>query len=193
MIDLPPPNYEQTIEAIVQCEIPRANISIAYQDYLQSDEITISDLGALTTEKLRCLKSAAHPFYILTIEDEAQRTAFYRFSERDDRPQRLAEARDWLRTNGMLDRPPSYDPRLGINAFAIALETACGLAPGSALAPHGASALAIRPDFVLSQDFEALTGPLTCLNQMFTASNAAEHEISFVLIGNAALSKSNED
>ncbi len=186
MIDLTPPSYEQTVDAIAKCDISRADIRIAYADYLQSDEVTITDLGALTDTKLRCLKSSVHLFYILTIVDEAQRAAFYEFSEREDRPIQKKEALDWLRLNGLLDRAPYFEPRHDVEAFAVALETACGLKPNSALMLHGTSLITVRPDFVSSKDFEKSARSLECLSRMFAASDASENGIRFGFIGNEA-------
>jgi hypothetical protein len=186
VIDLPPPTYEQTIEAIARCDIPTANIRITYEDYLQSDEVTISDLGELTDEKLQCLKAAVHPFYILTLQDEAQRAAFYKFSKREDRPKQRAEAREWLRSKDLLDRLPTFDPKQGIQDFSVALELACGLEPGSALMVREAASLAVRPDFVLGNKFKKSADALYCLTQMFAASDASEHGFDLFFIGNAA-------
>ncbi|WP_326524291.1 hypothetical protein [Sphingomonas sp.] len=184
MIDLPPqPGYENTIEAIVQCGILRPGIRIKYEDELQSDEIRISDLGTPTDQKLRCLKAAVHPFYILTIENDAQRTAFYEFSERENRPQRKAEALAWLISKRLQDRVPSFRPEQGVGAFAVALEHACEIKPESALTVHGAL-IATRLDFVSNKNYNNLGDNLACLMNMFTASNANEHGVRFGFIGN---------
>ena len=192
MIDLPPPGYAQTIEAIVQCDISRANIRIAYEDELQSDEITIADLGTLTDKKLQCLKAAVHPFYILTIRDNVQQAAFYEFSRNEERPKEQAKAREWVRSKGLLDRLPSFDPKQGISVFGVALEKACGLKAGSALMPFGQSSLTVRPDFIRNDKFKKLGDSLYCLTQMFAASNANEHDIRFAFIGNEAFRESDE-
>ena len=187
MIDLPPPTYAQTIEAIAKCDIPPVNIRIAYQDYFQSDEVTISDLGSLTDVKLRCLKAAIHPSYILTIENQSQRAAFYEFSRREDRPREQAEGRDWLRSKGLLDKVPSFDSKRGLGAFAKALEAACGLQAGVALTANGASWLIIRPDFLSIKTFKKSGEAFWCLMQMFAASDASEQGASLGFIGNEAL------
>lgn len=186
MIDLPPPSYAQTIEAIAKCDIPRANIRIKYEDYLQSDEVTISDLGQVTDGKFRCLRAAVHPFYILTLQNGAQQAAFYDLSERDDRPRQLAQAREWARKRGMLDRVPTFDPERGITEFSAALDTVCGFTRGSALQAKGASWVTVRPDFISKNDFEKSSNALECLMQMFAASNAPENGIKFGFIGNEA-------
>ena len=186
MIDLPPPSYEQTIEAIAKCDIPRRNIRIKYEDYLQSDEVTISDLGTLNDLKLRCLKGAVHPFYILTIRDQLQQTAFYNFSRREDRPRELAEAREWVRSKGQLAKLPSYGSTQNLTVFAVALESACGLKQSSALVEDGPSSLIIRPDFLIGSSFEKSGVALECLTKMFAASDATEHRIRLGFIGNEA-------
>ena len=191
-IALPPPNYEQTIEAIVQCEIPRANVRITYVDYLQSDEVTISNLGSLNDDKLRCLRAAVHPSYILTIENEVQQAAFYQFSKRNDRPKQRAEAREWVRSKGLLDRLQTVDLEHGIKEFAAALEIACDLKPGSALTLYGASSLIIRSDFLLDDKSENSANAVYCLMQMFYASDAVENGKSLGFIGNVAFEMENK-
>jgi hypothetical protein len=188
VIDLPPPpGYEQTVQAVVQCGIPYANIRIEYVDEFQSDVVTISDLGEISEGRLRCLKSAVHPFYILDIEDEGQRTAFYQFSRQEDRPQEKADAIEWLRSKGLSDRVPDFDPNEGLEQFAAAIETACGLEVGSALTPWGASYLTVRPEFVQRPDFDLAAEEIACLIRMFEASDAREHGVDFFFIGNGAV------
>lgn len=186
-MDVPPPGYEQTVEAIVKCGIPRPNIRIAYQDYLQSDEIRISDLGSVNDEKLGCLKSAVHPFYILTLENDVQQLAFYDFSERVSRPKRKAEAREWLRSKGLLERLPKFDPEKGVKDFAAAIEVACGLEVGSALLPDGNTQLTIRPEIFSGNDYAKSGEVLLCLSRMIEASNADQYSVHLGFIGNEAV------
>lgn len=185
MIDLPPPSYEQTIEAVVQCDIPQKNVSIAYKDYLQSDEVAISDLGPLTETKLRCLKNAVDPFYILTIEDTPQRAAFYDFSDREDRPKEKADAQNWLRAKRLLESVPSFDANQGIEEFAAALEQVCGIEKDSALMGDD-SWITIKSDFLSLDSLEETSSKYECLSRMFTASNAFENGIRIGFIGNEA-------
>lgn len=184
MIDLPPPSYEQTIEAIVRCEIPRGGARVAYADYLQSDEVTIPDLGKVTDDKLRCLKGAIHPFYILTIEDMAQRAAFYEFSEREDSPKQKADALDWLRAKGLLGRLPLFNSGQNLDAFAVAVELACGLEAKSSLMVVDKSWITIKPEASSIETFEKSALNLECLMNMIAASNARENGIRFGFVGN---------
>ena len=193
MIDLPPPpNYEQAIEAIVQCEIPRENVQITYQDYLQSDEIRISDIGGVTEEKLRCLKNAVHPFYVLTLIDQSQMSEFYSFVEIEDRPKRKAEAREWLRANNLLDRVPEFDSARGLGEFAADLEKACGFNRNSALMLFEDTSLTLDPDFIRSDDFMKRGEAVICLGSMIAASNADQYGISLGFIGNEHIRESDE-
>ena len=193
MSDLPPPGYEQTIEAIAQCDIPRANIRIAYQDYLQSDEITISDLGPVTEAKLGCLRNAVHPYYILTLTNEAQHVAYYEYAERVDRPKLKAEAREWLQSQGLLPRIPSFNSAIGLVSFATAIENACSLQSGSALKQSSPTTLMVQPSFLLGTNFADSTRALQCITQMFTASNADQYDIRLVFVGNEADSAQEEN
>ena len=185
-MDFPPPTYEQTVEAIAHCGISRASIKVTYQDYLQSDEVTIDDLGVISDQKLRCLRDAVHPSYVLTLVNGEQHQAFNAFCEREDRPRRKAEAREWARSKGMLARIPSFDREKGVVAFAHAIEDLCGIKQGQALVITGESNLAVRPSFVVGTSFEESAGALECLIQTIAASDAYEHGIGLVFIGNQA-------
>ncbi len=186
MIDVPPPSYEQTIEAIAKCDIPRSNISIKYEDYLRSDEVTISDLGKVDDAKLRCLKAAVHPFYILTLAEPAQQAAFYEFARREDRPAEKAAALEWARSRKLIDKVPNYIRDESLQSFGNRLETACGIQPGSTLEVFNGDFLTIRRDVILGGDFKKLSGKTECLMNVFTASDAQEHGIRFGFVGNEA-------
>jgi hypothetical protein len=186
MIPMPPPTHEQTMEAIVACGVPAVNIHISYEDDLQSDVVSISNLGGSDEARFRCLRQAVHPSYVLEIEDEDQRIAFHSFSEREDRTRWRAEAIEWLRQYGMMDRVPQYDPVRGVEEFARELEAACSIPEGTALETVGSFAVAFRRDF-LARGFGGHTHvDQTCLSRMFSASNAADHDVHLVVIGQAA-------
>lgn len=189
MIDLPPPSYEQTIVSIVRCGVSRANIRIKYADYLRSDEITIADLGTVANRKLSCLKASVHPFYVLTLANDAQRAAYYRYSEREDRPKARAAARAWARARGFSDSVPTFDPKFGIGKFAAALESVCGLRRGRALTTMGGAFLTVKSDFIYLKINKKTTRSLECITQMFAASNAPDKGISFGIIGNEAIAE----
>jgi hypothetical protein len=187
VIDLPPPSYEQTIEAIVRCEIPRGNVRVAYASYLQSDEVTVTHLGTVTDEKLRCLKGAVHPFYILTIADMDQRAAFYEYSEREERPKEKSDALDWLRAKGLLARLPIFDSGKSLEDFAVAVELACDMEAESALMVFDKSWITVRPDALSIETFEKWPLDLECLTKMMAASDAHENGVRFGFVGNAAI------
>ena len=187
MIPMPPPSYEQIMEAIVDCGVPAANIRISYEDELQSDVVSISNLGGSDEARFRCLRQAVHPFYVLEIADENQRIAFHSFSEREDRPRWRAEAIEWLRERGLLDRVPQSDPVRGVEEFARELEAACSIPEETALETVGSFSLTFRRDF-LERGFGGDTHvECTCLSRMFSASNAAEHDVHLVIVGHMAM------
>ena len=88
-----PPGYQETIDAVAQCGVPRGNVVVSYEDELQSDEVRISDVGEMTDQKLTCLTTAVHPFYILTLQNKAQRSAFVAKWRIDDRLTQHATAK----------------------------------------------------------------------------------------------------
>lgn len=184
MIDLPPPTYTQQVEAIVQCGIPRENIQIAYETGLQSDLITLGHTGELTEEKLRCLKAGIHPFYDVILKDQAQQSVYHDYSWQVDQQDRKIEAREWVQKKGLQNRVPTYDKNDGLTAFATALETACGLKPGSTVKAQGKSSLAVNPE-LSKNGLETSASALECVMNLFSASDAGDHGIEIGFIGNA--------
>jgi hypothetical protein len=187
---MPPPPYEQTIEAVTACGVPASSIRIFYQDELQSDVVTIGDLGGIDEDRLLCVRRAVHPFYIIEIDNEEQRRAFHAVTYRQDRQRLRAEATEWLQANGMQERVPRFEAEQGLESFARSLEAACGLSPGSALETYGEFSLTFRREFLQRSLIARGYERTACLMRMISASNAEEHDISLVMIGNEAL---NED
>jgi hypothetical protein len=185
---MPPPAYQQTVEAIVGCGVPTANIRIAYEDALQSDVVTISDLGETGEAKFLCLRRAVHPFYVLEIEGAEQQEAYFAFGEREDRREARTEAVEWLRGEGRLNRVPRYDPVRGLEDFARAVEAACAAPAESVLETSGPTYLTFRQSFVERELAAGSGDTFTCVNRMIAASNAEEHGIRVVIVGNEAVS-----
>jgi hypothetical protein len=186
MIPMPPPNHEETTEAIAACGIPIANIRIDYDDELQSDVVTITDPGGVDEEKFHCLRKAIHPFYFVEIEAADQRAAFQSFSNAEDRQQAKVVAVEWLTARGLLDPVPRYDPAHGIQHFARALEAACSLPPESTLTAFDESILTFRADYLERGATMSTGDEFTCISHMLAASNADEHGVLLGFIGNAA-------
>lgn len=189
MIPLPPAGYEQTVEAIAACGVPKGNIRIAYADELQSDVVTISDLGEVSEVKFQCLHQAIRPFYTVFIEAADQRVAYYSFVDREDRKRARTEAIVWLRSREMLDLVPRFDPEEGLERFAMAIEAVCSIRSGSALKALGSTTLTFRRGFLdgaLDNDMDMLT----CLRHVYSASNADENGVRLGFVGNAPLGDS---
>ena len=119
----PPPSYEQTIEAVAECGVPRGNIRIAYEDEFQSDVVGIRDLGGTDEARIGCVKKAVPVGYIVLIEAGDQRHAYY--------------ASD--RVRGV-----SKHLRAAVRARLARIARKCGL-PERALQLTGAGGIRLRP------------------------------------------------
>ena len=187
MIDLPPPSYEQTIQAVEHCGVTRTNIRIKYEDYLRSDEVTISDIGEVTNGKLRCIRKAVHPFYILTLERSEQQTAFHELAREDNRPEQARKAREWAQSRGKTAEIPVFSEAEGVGSFVLALEHSCDLKPGSVFVDKESRFIALNPKFFSASRFRQSSKVLECFMQMFAASNGEDHGFRFGIIGNEAV------
>ena len=190
MIPAPPSGYDQTLEAIFACGVRAANIHIAYADELQSDVVSIKDLGGTDEGRLHCLRQATHPAYLVMIEAKDQRAAYFAYTDREERRQARAEAIEWLRDHQMLGRVPLYSSTKGLTEFARDLETACSVSPGSTLEAVEPNILTFRRGS-LEQGVEAgAYETFTCLRRMVAASYADEYDIRVAFIGNEAFDES---
>ncbi|HEX8643695.1 MAG TPA: hypothetical protein VF702_07250 [Allosphingosinicella sp.] len=82
-------------------------------------------------------------------------------------------SRQWLQRRGLLAGVPAYDPENETPAaFAVELETHCGLERGAGLQPLDGGEFAVRPR--ASADRVTIE-PFLCLIYAFTASNAMDH------------------
>jgi hypothetical protein len=135
----PAPTHEQTARAVAACGVPPGNIGIAYEDELQSDVVTITDLGGTGKARIGCVKAAVHPAYVVMIGDEDQRIAYY---------------------SADLVRPVPRRSRAAVRRQLASIADGCGL-PARALLLDGTGRLRIQPS--PDERYEALDCALTRL------------------------------
>jgi hypothetical protein len=186
------PTHERIITALNACGVPRAKVRITYEDELQSEFVRIGDLGGSDEARFQCVRKVIFPAYIVDLSAAPQGEAYYAFDRREGAKLARAEAVEWLKTRGLLDRVPRYDARKGLKAFARALETACSIRPGSVFETHDSSGLTIRRSFFGDSMTSDVHDQLTCLLQMESASNAQQHGINFGFVGNEAYQTENQ-
>lgn len=179
-------NHVRTIQAIAACGVPAASVRITYEDELQSDLVRIGDLGGSDEARFQCLRKAIHPSYIVDGSAAPQREAYDAFTRREDDKLLEAQAREWLKTAGLLDRVPRFDARKGLNALAREAEVACSVREGSALEAFGGSALTFRLSFLQNSTDSKTYDQFACLMQMIAASDADRYGVRLMLIGNEA-------
>ena len=180
------PTHEQTVRAIAACGVPAANVRITYEAELESDLVTIGDLGGSDEARFRCVKHAIHPVYLVDVSAAPQSAAYLAFDDREDRRQTKAKAIEWLDARGMLGRVPRFDPAAGLDKFARDVEAACQVREGSALESFGRTRLGYRRPFfdaILESDPD---DQFLCLHEMVVASDADKHDVDFMFVGKAA-------
>ena len=192
MIDLPPFNYEKTIEAVRRCGVPAAKVRIVYDADLQLDTITIAPLDEAPSEELlRCVYEATVPVgYDVQFQNPDQNAIFWALVIAEGRQRARAEGERWLQDRGLFEDMPKYDSeRSTVAEFARQVETFCGLEPGSALGEIGDGLLAPRAEFArsISEDRSgSLAEKFTCLMNVLAASDLGEGGVRFGFVANAA-------
>lgn len=188
---LPPERERRAYEAaaagrLANCGIRRRKVRAAYEADLQDYSITIFGSGSgLSNAALTCVaeSEARSAFFTRFADPQAQaRYEGLAWAAVQRRSRDLARA--WLGARGRLDDLPVYDPRRQTPAaFAAAIETFCGVAPGSVFRVEGDILTAGGPEGIPALEDEQLG----CLLYSVTASNLGEHGISFGFIGKEAV------
>jgi hypothetical protein len=184
----PDPDHGRTIRSLAACGVAPESIRITYEEELQSDLVRLSDLGGSDEARFRCLRRAVDPSYIVDVSAAPQRETYDAFARRENDKVAKAQARTWLKTAGLLDRVPRFDPRKGTDAFAREVEATCSIRQGTALDAIEDSGLTFRPGFLQKSTGSKTYDQFTCLLQMIAASDADRHDIRLMLVGNEAYS-----
>jgi hypothetical protein len=195
VIDLPPMNYPQTIEALAQCGIPAARARISYDPELQLDVVSIDPLPAPPSDELlACVYRATAPAgYYVEFSDAEQNGAFWALALDEGRRRARLEGQQWLQDHGLLAGMPVY--RAGetdLAAFARDVEAYCSIAPGTAIEVVDAALVTLRPEFARSIADSGDGGKLTCLVNVMAASNLADGGVDFGIIANGPISNGPE-
>lgn len=138
----PVPTNEQTVAAVAACGVPASKIRISYEDEFQSEVVTISDLGGTGKARMDCVRKAVHVSYVVLIDLEDQRRAYYGL----DRRQARIPASRLTSVQGRLAE----------------IAASCGL-PAQALELSGAGVIRFRP--VADTNYEAVDCALVRMKQ----------------------------
>jgi hypothetical protein len=193
MIDMPPADHAQTIEAVRQCGLPASSIYIRYDKQLQDYVVVIGKVRSTPQEPvLRCVYAAAAPrAYDVEFKDRVINDAYWKLAFEEGRKQASAEGRRWLEERNLTAGMPLYrSGQTEIAGFARAVESHCSVEPGSALEVAASDALTLRRDFF--DEFpvsEEKSDKLTCLMNVLAASDLAQGGVKFGFVGNEAYRK----
>ena len=154
----------------------------SFDEMLQEDVITVSDMTTATGDQLRCVAKASlgSHYYVVFPEaiDSIYQPVYWRLSEERE----LANAKAWLEKRGLLARLPAFDPKTSDpTAVAHTLEVLCG--------PKAVGTLKPMKGLMTLSDGALTSGGLddetfVCLLNVATASG---YPLGF--IGNEAYSK----
>lgn len=189
MIDMPPaspPSQEQVIEQrLIECGLNAKGISVKYEDYLQSIEITIRINAGATVDHFKCIKDAAG-YEIVTFEDTNMYISYNEYASELVRPQILDDFKVSLEEKGLLKGFPERRKFENLSEYAKALEIHGGLKPGTALRVSGDGIVFDPPhnDKNPADFMERYSDLLAIIGY-----SSALERLNFGFIGNAAVSE----
>lgn len=166
-------------ERIARCGL--GQVTISYEEVLQSEVLTAAGATSVTDEQLACADEAAS-YYHLELPPAVQpRYDAIRNARLSARV--LREARAWLAERGLLERVPSYQAGVTDDgAFTLALEELCGpRAKGAFQSEYGFHA--ISADWA-QRNFEPFGEGAEVVGCLMNAALVAGFEFGF--IGNEA-------
>jgi hypothetical protein len=184
---LPPERNRRTYEAevaggLARCGIGRRQIRTAYQADLQDYSVTIRGSAAgFSDAALSCVAEAEIRGGLFTrFADRRAQARYEAFTEAAV----VSLARAWLEARGRLDDLPVYDPQRHTPAtFAAAIETFCGVAPGSFFATAGDVLTIASPESSRPVEGEQFG----CLINALLASDLSKHGLAHGYLGNEAV------
>ncbi|HZF94795.1 MAG TPA: hypothetical protein VEZ20_07965 [Allosphingosinicella sp.] len=187
---LPPERERRAYEAAAagrlgECGIGRRQIRTAYEADLQDYSITIRGSAAgFSDAVLSCIAEAQTRAALFTrFADPEAQARYDAFAEAAAGRQALSLGRAWLGERGRLGDLPVYDAqRQTPAAFAEAIETFCGVAPGSFFRVEEDMLTVGSPERIAALQDEQFG----CLVHAMLASDVSRHGISFGFIGNEA-------
>ena len=164
MIDLPPDHDFQTIEAIqsglVECGLDRNRFTVEWSDLMQSVEIRFDKEASVTAKDFECIHAAAG-YSVVSFDDMDLQIGYSDFQAELIKPQLLARAKQSLREKGLLDGFPAKSSYTNDKEYAEALESHCGLEPGSVLKEFEGGLLFQPAQF--HSDFSKFENEFSCL------------------------------
>ena len=164
-------------------------MSLRYEALLQSDVLSIAASSGATDKMFECIRSATWARAMVEFEEPEIGARYQAYDNAEAGALMKAMTQEKFRKAGKLDRLTDYSAGLPLSEYLNALETFCGLKPGSAFEVMGPDSFTYKRDF--------LTIPVKpgaeCLTDAVMASNLEEHGMRLGFIGNEAVEERKEE
>ena len=171
---------EEAAKRIEGCGV--GPVTIRFDDLLQSHVLTVAGADAASDEQLKCIEQAAS--YHDVESPSAIQPKFNAMRAERWSAFALADAKEWLRKRGLLERVPTYTPgETNDVVFAREVETLCGpIARGAFESEYGPHVL--DPDWIKGLGLPPKREGAEALSCLLTVTQVAGYEVGF--IGNEA-------
>jgi len=181
-MDLPPEPPSKPIAAgLIDCGLDERGFTVIYDDDLQGYVVGISTNAGANAASLQCIWDAAWTEFVQFENTDLQRS-YDELSHARFRPLMRQQARAELAELDLLDGFPERSAFTDEDAYARALETHCGIEPGSMIkrTPHGLSMMpeAMPTGPMEGEQFQRFSCLLSSI--MYAAADGADFTIGFV-------------
>ncbi|MBU6268939.1 MAG: hypothetical protein KGN34_15430 [Sphingomonadales bacterium] len=182
---VPPPAHEQVLrEKLGLCGLTTSGISIAYSNDLQGYEIVITPAAGAKANHFACIRAGSNGEF-LTFSDKVLQRQYSDYEADLLRPLARQAAEAELAKLGRLESFPSRISFETDATFAAAIESHCGLKPGTAIRPD-AGRLVFQPPSEDMGDVRKFQEKYSCLLAAL-ALVGAKGEMQVGFFGNEAL------
>ena len=190
MMDLPPP--PAIVVELARCGLSRAGLSVAFDDLLQEDVVTISDSAGAAESMFPCIRKVVWGKVGIFFDNKNLAEAYQHYSDQVSKQEVRKIARSWMKDRGLLGRLPMFSAGAAPHDVAHTIERFCGLTPGTALEFYAPQSLTFKRDF-LKKNLERHTMDTECLFHTLTLVDLDKLGISFGVIGNEAINEYDEN
>ncbi len=188
-MDLPP---SPIIIELAQCGLGRSGLSVAFDDLLQEEVVTISASAGAAESMFPCIRKVVWGKTGIVFDNKNLAEAYQQYSEQTSKQEVRETAWSWMKDRGLLDRLPEFSTGVAPRDVARAIERFCGLTPGTAFEFYTPQSLTFKPDF-LKKNLEQHTMNTECLFHTLALVDLDKLGISFGFIGNEATNEHDEN
>lgn len=188
MIDAVPPAAPTHVEALTFCGVQKSDISIVYDDVIETYIVTIASKSEVTSDRFSCIRNQAWAKFEVRFEKTETEKIYRDFSTDMDKAEGKAMAIAWLKTSGLYARLPRLTDSDNAKSVIAKINRFCKTEPRRGLSQAGKTLITISQELSadVMADYPGSQQLFACLLYTTSALDLTRYGLKFGFIGNEA-------